>query len=183
MRGPSPAKPSKPSTIKPINSPRICALSPMPKMRWPSAEDGRSGHGGLRTNDRHPSRSGRIRSGLDPQHRQRLNLHSDSSYRFERRMDPEGLDWASRRCCELILELGGGELAAGAVDVGQRPPQREPVVLRFSQLKRILGIEVPPQRVSEILLALGNVVAADNGAWTSRRKKPQKSPRPVKTSP
>ncbi len=48
----------------------------------------------------------------------RLNLHSDSSFRFERRVDPEGLDWASRRCCELILELGGGELAAGSVDVG-----------------------------------------------------------------
>ena len=35
-----------------------------------------------------------------------LNLHSDSSFRFERRVDPEGLDWASRRCCELILEDG-----------------------------------------------------------------------------
>ena len=60
-----------------------------------------------------------------------LNLHSDSSYRFERRIDPEGLDWASRRCCELILELAGGELAAGVVDVGQPPPRREPVVLRL----------------------------------------------------
>jgi phenylalanyl-tRNA synthetase beta chain len=86
-----------------------------------------------------------------------LNLHSDSSYRFERRVDPEGLDWASRRCCELILELAGGELAAGVVDVGRQPPQREPVTLRFSQLKRILGIDVPAERVREILLSLGNV--------------------------
>ena len=85
-----------------------------------------------------------------------LNLHSDSSYRFERRIDPEGLDWASRRCCELILELAGGELAAGVVDVGQKPPQRQPVVLRLAQLKRILGIEVPAERVREILLALGS---------------------------
>lgn len=85
-----------------------------------------------------------------------LNLHSDSSYRFERRVDPEGLDWASRRCCELILELAGGELAEGVVDVGQAPPRREPVVLRLSQLKRILGIEVPAERVREILVALGN---------------------------
>ncbi|MFP6658440.1 MAG: phenylalanine--tRNA ligase beta subunit-related protein, partial [Pirellulales bacterium] len=30
----------------------------------------------------------------------RLNLHSDSSYRFERGPDPAGVDWASRRCCE-----------------------------------------------------------------------------------
>jgi phenylalanyl-tRNA synthetase beta chain len=101
----------------------------------------------------------------------RLNLHSDSSYRFERRVDPEGLDWASRRCCELILELGGGELAAGVIDVGRHPPQREPVILRFAQLKRILGIEVPPQRVREILLALGNVEAPDNKDWSSRAQK------------
>jgi phenylalanyl-tRNA synthetase beta chain len=88
-----------------------------------------------------------------------LNLHSDSSYRFERQVDPEGLDWASRRCCELILELGGGELAAGSIDVGRQPSNRNPVVLRFSQLKRILGIDVPPERVRQILLALGNVEA------------------------
>ena len=87
----------------------------------------------------------------------KLNLHSDSSYRFERRVDPEGVEWASRRCCELILELAGGELAAGSVDVGQKPAKREPVTLRFSQLKRILGIEVPAERVREILVALGNV--------------------------
>ncbi len=86
-----------------------------------------------------------------------LNLHSDSSYRFERRVDPEGIDWASRRCCELILELAGGELAQGVVDVGEPVAQREPIVLRFSQLKRILGIRVPKDRVREILAALGNV--------------------------
>ncbi len=84
-----------------------------------------------------------------------LNLHSDSSYRFERCVDPEGIDWASRRCCELILELAGGELAKGVVDVGQQPAAREPVVLRLSQLKRVLGIDVPGDRVREILMALG----------------------------
>ncbi len=84
-----------------------------------------------------------------------LNLHSDSSYRFERKVDPEGVDWASRRCCELILDLCGGELARGAVDVGRAPPAREPIVLRFSQLKRVLGIEVPPERVRQILAAVG----------------------------
>jgi phenylalanyl-tRNA synthetase beta chain len=86
----------------------------------------------------------------------KLNLHSDSSYRFERRVDPEGVEWASRRCCELILEIAGGELASGSVDVGQKPGKREPVTLRYSQLKRILGIDVPAERVREILVALGN---------------------------
>jgi len=84
-----------------------------------------------------------------------LNLHSDSSYRFERGVDPMGVDWASRRCCELILELAGGELAGGVIDVGRRPVEPKPITLRLAQLKRILGIEIPPERAREILLALG----------------------------
>jgi len=86
----------------------------------------------------------------------RLNLHSDSSYRFERGLDPEGVDWASRRCCELVLELAGGKLAAGSIDVGNLPPKREPVVLRFAQLKRVLGIEIDQATVRRVLQALGN---------------------------
>jgi len=86
----------------------------------------------------------------------KLNLHSPSSYRFERGVDPEGVEWASRRCAELILELAGGELAAGVVDVGREPPARRPVTLRMSQLKRILGIEIPASEVERILTALGN---------------------------
>lgn len=84
-----------------------------------------------------------------------LNLHSDSSYRFERGVDPAGVDWASRRCCQLILDLAGGTLAQGVIDVGRRPPEREKVTLRYSQLKRILGIEVPVEEVLRILTALG----------------------------
>ena len=94
----------------------------------------------------------------------KLNLHSDSSYRFERPLDPEGVDWASRRCCELILEFAGGELAAGVVDVGEKPASRQPVVLRFSQLPRVLGITIPAARVREILAALGNRETRANNA-------------------
>lgn len=86
----------------------------------------------------------------------RLNLHSPSSYRFERGLDPAGVDWASRRACELILELAGGELAAGSIAVGRTPPEREPIVLRLSQLPRILGIAVDAEEVRRILHALGN---------------------------
>src|SRR5205085_7671047 len=69
----------------------------------------------------------------------RLRLFSDSSYRFERGLDPAGVDWASRRCCELILELAGGRLAQGVIDVASSTPAaasgrgagRPPIVLRF----------------------------------------------------
>ncbi|MEO2020889.1 MAG: phenylalanine--tRNA ligase subunit beta [Pirellulaceae bacterium] len=85
-----------------------------------------------------------------------LNLHSPSSHRFERGVNPEGIDWASRRCCELILEIAGGELDQDVIDVGSPGTACEPVVLPLSELKRILGIEIPAEEVQRILLALGN---------------------------
>ncbi len=85
----------------------------------------------------------------------RLNLHSPSSYRFERGLDPRGVDWASRRCCELILELAGGELLDGVIDQGQPPAEEAVVTLRLSQLKRVLGIEIDRGEVERILQALG----------------------------
>ncbi|HEY2882887.1 MAG TPA: phenylalanine--tRNA ligase subunit beta [Pirellulales bacterium] len=92
----------------------------------------------------------------------KLALHSDSSYRFERGLDPEGVDWASRRGCELILQTAGGQLAAGVIDVGRPAAKRPPVVLRLAQLKRILGIDIDPAEVRRILAALGNAeVRAD----------------------
>ncbi len=94
----------------------------------------------------------------------KLSLHSPSSYRFERGVDPEGVDWASRRCCELILDIAGGELAAGVIDVGRERVQRQPIVLRLSQLKRILGIDVPGDEVRRILAALGNEITRSDAA-------------------
>lgn len=89
----------------------------------------------------------------------RLKLHSPSSYRFERRPDPAGLDWASRRCCELILQVAGGTLASGCVEPGESQATSEaasqPIVFRLNQLPRILGIDVPRAEVKRILIALG----------------------------
>src|SRR5262245_39775064 len=86
-----------------------------------------------------------------------LGLHSESSYRFERGIDPAGLEGASRRCCQLITELAGGTVAEGHVAVGPIVEPRQPVVLRFSQLKRILGIEIDSATARRILTSLGLV--------------------------
>src|SRR5690606_26254719 len=91
----------------------------------------------------------------------KLKLHSDSSYRFERGVDREQIDWASRRCCELILELAGGELLDEPVIAGKRPDGERPsIVLRFEQLPRVLGIDVPPESATKILDDLGLQIKA-----------------------
>jgi len=85
-----------------------------------------------------------------------LRLHSPSSYRFERKVDRSRLDWASRRCCELILQTAGGTLLQGSVVAGQPDDgQRPPVTLRFNRISRLLGIEIPASLCVSILQQLG----------------------------
>jgi phenylalanyl-tRNA synthetase beta chain len=84
-----------------------------------------------------------------------LGLHSDSSYRFERPIDPNVTEWASRRCAELILATAGGTLHPGLIDVGGVSVERPVVTLRLEQIVRVLGIAIGPAEVSRILLALG----------------------------
>ena len=86
----------------------------------------------------------------------KLNLHSDSSYRFERGVDRSQIDWASRRCVQLILETAGGELAPGVLTAGEaHPPARAPITLRLSQIPRLLGIDISQAEVERILKVLG----------------------------
>ncbi|HEY2253490.1 MAG TPA: phenylalanine--tRNA ligase subunit beta [Planctomycetaceae bacterium] len=97
----------------------------------------------------------------------KLGLHSDSSYRFERGIDRHGLDWASRRCVQLILELAGGELCSGSVFAGVAPAvSREPILLRLSRIPKVLGIDIPRGAVVRILKALGLAEATAHYAGT-----------------
>ena len=84
----------------------------------------------------------------------RLSLPSEASFRFERIVDIENIDWASRRTCQLITQLAGGKVAKGVIDVF--PKRREPVKtsMRLSRAKKLLGIEIPTENVLRILTSL-----------------------------
>ncbi len=84
-----------------------------------------------------------------------LGLHSPSSFRFERPIDPEVVDWASRRCAELILKVAGGKLHPGSIDVGGSPRERKPIRLRDGAIERILGVPVDLTTAGGILDRLG----------------------------
>jgi len=84
-----------------------------------------------------------------------LKLHTEASTRFGRGVDPETAELASRRAAALILQLAGGELLSGVVDVypGKRAPKK--IVLTRKELLRIMGADVPDQEIEAILGALG----------------------------
>jgi len=75
--------------------------------------------------------------------------------RFGRGADPETAELASRRAAELILQLAGGELLSGVVDVypGKRAPTK--IILTRRELLRIMGADVPDKDIEAILASLG----------------------------
>ena len=94
----------------------------------------------------------------------KLKLHSPSSYRYERRVDGAQLDWASQRCCEVILQIAGGVLLSGAVDTGESTTVRTSIGLRENKIISVLGIELPWERSLDILSRLGcEISVGDQG--------------------
>jgi len=85
----------------------------------------------------------------------RLALSSDSSYRFERGVDFDTVDWASRRAISLILQLAGGKALKGVIDVSAPRPLRPVAKVRPARISQVLGLSVAPARVREILGGLG----------------------------
>ncbi len=84
----------------------------------------------------------------------RLSLPSEASFRFERIVDIERIDWASQRTAQLIVQLAGGRIAKGMVDAYPRKPQPKQVSIRLSRLNKLLGIDVPQDVAMRILSAL-----------------------------
>lgn len=84
-----------------------------------------------------------------------LKLSSDSSYHFERGVDPRGIASASCRAAALMLELAHGELASGVINAGQPLPELRVVAMRVERCRQILGLELSVEEIVAILKRLG----------------------------
>jgi phenylalanyl-tRNA synthetase beta chain len=85
----------------------------------------------------------------------RHGLHTDASHRFERGADFESTILSCDLVAALILESGGGELVGDAVDVVSRKLDQAPVVVRVSEVRRILGGGLDAGEIFRILKKLG----------------------------
>lgn len=94
----------------------------------------------------------------------RHGLHTDASHRFERGADFAATPVACARVAQIILETGGGTLEGEAIDAVARRITRPAVWLRHSQIKRILGQQIPEREVRRILERLGFTAAPGRGA-------------------
>jgi phenylalanyl-tRNA synthetase beta chain len=84
-----------------------------------------------------------------------LGLRTEASMRFERGADLEMVETASRRCAELIQQLGGGEVLAGLVDVYPGRSEAPTIDLTRQEFLRVMGADVPDAKIETILAGLG----------------------------
>lgn len=93
-------------------------------------------------------------------------LHTDSSHRFERGVDPELQVRAIERATALLLEIVGGEPGPVEIVSSEENIERRPeVVLRRTRLAKILGIEIDDKMVTDILTRLEMQVEQVDEGW------------------
>jgi phenylalanyl-tRNA synthetase beta chain len=84
----------------------------------------------------------------------RANLRSESSYRFERGVDPNGVVRALDRASELIRRLSGGRVARGKIDVYPNPIMPKELSLSTGRVNSVLGAEIESEGIRQILEGL-----------------------------
>lgn len=92
----------------------------------------------------------------------RLGLRSESSYRFERGIDLEGVLPASERAAELLASIAGAEPLEMPRDVYPLPRRNEPIVVRRSRVEGLLGVGISTEELRSRLAAFSMPTAASS---------------------
>ena len=75
----------------------------------------------------------------------KVGLRTEASAKFDKGLDPNNAEAAINRACQLVEEMGAGEVVGGIVDV--YPEKREPVRIPFDEnaVNRLLGTDIPKE--------------------------------------
>jgi phenylalanyl-tRNA synthetase beta chain len=92
----------------------------------------------------------------------RHGLNTDASFRFERGADPNISMWALKRASLLIKEIAGGKLNSAPVDVYPEKIENETVEVSYSNIKRLIGKEIPKEKIREILSLIEIEIVKEN---------------------
>lgn len=93
-------------------------------------------------------------------------LHTDSSHRFERGVDPDLPRLAIERASALLLAIIGGQAGPITEVVSEADlPQTQVIKLRADRIKRVLGIHIDADQVEDQLTRLGLTVEKNDEGW------------------
>lgn len=98
----------------------------------------------------------------------RLALSTDSSYRFERGVDPSGITFAAERAIDLILETAGGTLVRGRMESGSIPVTESEITINPETIRRQLGFGPDDTEMRAILESMELTVSEkdETGEWS-----------------
>ncbi len=94
-------------------------------------------------------------------------LSSDSSYRFERKVDPEGVDYARERAVAFIKQLARPRFISGVLKAGNKPSRaRDRVKFTGADVDKSLGVIIKHSTVASLLTRLGFEAKQEStGSW------------------
>jgi phenylalanyl-tRNA synthetase beta chain len=96
----------------------------------------------------------------------RFGMHTDSSHRFERGVDPALQLQAMERATQLVKEICGGSVGPVIqAQVSDAMPRREQITLRAERVSRMLGIEISDEQVEDYLKRLQIEFTGKDGIW------------------
>jgi phenylalanyl-tRNA synthetase beta chain len=96
----------------------------------------------------------------------KLGMNTDSSYRFERGVDPSGTVNAANRAAQLLQELAGAEVAPGVVDAYPKVISSRTIRYRPERGDRLIGRRVPPEEQRRFLESLGLQITKEGEAFS-----------------
>ena len=89
-------------------------------------------------------------------------LQTDSSFRFERGTDPNNVIYALKQAAMLIKELAGGTISMEIKDVYPTPVEDFKVELEYSYVNSLIGVELAPETIKNIVTSLEMKVVEEN---------------------
>ena len=92
----------------------------------------------------------------------RLDLHSESSMRFERGINPATVEIALNEAAEMIKELAGGTITAGIVTGSEALAVDTPIKLSLAKINHVLGTSLTMEQVTDIFDRLAFAYTVDD---------------------
>ena len=81
-------------------------------------------------------------------------INSDSSFRFERGICIDSVDYALKRAAILICELCDGNISSDIIDEFAKKPEEVSILLNFDKTNKLIGQEIPREEIKSILTSL-----------------------------
>ncbi len=83
-----------------------------------------------------------------------LNLHSDSSARFEKGMDFYSQEAGLNRALALFYKYNWGEIVGGKIDLIQEKPTNHYITYNYQEINKIIGVDIDKKAIINILSSL-----------------------------